>query len=488
VITLRLTTPERNQGRPGAALSETKDIREDAGRFHLIYAASLLTLAMAASLILGRASAYAPETKPSPAAQPPASGEQATLHMAARNAMGINLAEGRGSLTTYLGEPAITQLLERNLTRPLALASADFDEDGVPDLLGGYAGAGKGLLTLHRGNVDLIFPNSPQSKNHDGGAPVTEDQGGAIDRSVPAYFLAAACAFDLPEPADFLGAGDFDADGHWDVVAAARGGNKLYWLPGDGRGGFQEARAVELQGGVTALIAGDVDRADGLTDIVVATAAQDGAKVLVFESPEGALKGDPDAFAMPAEATGLALEGNFIGTDVTGAGSLGNTFYGVLIDVAATGNFIGGTLPGAGNTIAFNGGPGLSSSTSLSNAIRGNSIFSNGGLGIELGASGVNANEPCDGDANNLQNFPVITSVRPAENGTLIEGTLDSRPGSQFAIDCFANHSCDFLGNGEGETYIGSITVTTNAGCTASFRRRANRWRIVIIDLPRAPN
>lgn len=68
-----------------------------------------------------------------------------------------------------------------------------------------------------------------------------------------------------------------------------------------------------------------------------------------------------------------------------------------------------------------------------------------------------------------MQNFPVITAVRAAETGTLIEGTLNSKPNSQFAIDFFANHSCDFLGNGEGETFIGSITVTTNSSCIASF-------------------
>lgn len=115
-----------------------------ARRFHFIYAALLLMFAMATFLILGRANADSPEGKRLPPAKPPAVSEH---DMAMRSAMGINLAAGRNLLTTYSGETAITQLLEQNLTQPLALTSADFDEDGVPDLLSGYAGAGKGILT-----------------------------------------------------------------------------------------------------------------------------------------------------------------------------------------------------------------------------------------------------------------------------------------------------------------------------------------------------
>ena len=42
------------------------------------------------------------------------------------------------------------------------------------------------------------------------------------------YFLSPARVFDLPAEPSFLGTGDFDADGHWDVVAATRGDSGLY--------------------------------------------------------------------------------------------------------------------------------------------------------------------------------------------------------------------------------------------------------------------
>src|ERR1700694_4453519 len=46
-----------------------------------------------------------------------------------------------------------------------ALASGDFDEDGVPDLVTGYADlAGGGTVLIRRGNVDAIYPNSPEAR------------------------------------------------------------------------------------------------------------------------------------------------------------------------------------------------------------------------------------------------------------------------------------------------------------------------------------
>jgi hypothetical protein len=54
------------------------------------------------------------------------------------------------------------------------------------------------------------------------------------------------------------------------------------------------------------------------------------------------------------------LQGNYIGTDITGTEQLGNTFFGVKISNSTgggtcTGNVIGGTQDGAGNVISGNG-------------------------------------------------------------------------------------------------------------------------------------
>ncbi|HEY3135085.1 MAG TPA: FG-GAP-like repeat-containing protein [Blastocatellia bacterium] len=208
----------------------------------------------------------------------------------------INLTDGRYVLTSYSGPAALTLALQQNLARPLALASADFDEDGVPDLICGYGHAGSGIISWLRGNVDSIYPNSPEAQRRKIAGEFTD-----------APFLSPACVVALPIEPEFLGAGDFDGDGHWDVVAASRTSDGLYLLPGDGRGGFKNATRIALPGTVTALVTGEINRRDGLDDIVVAVNGQDGPKALVFEGPAGALRAKPETFDLPAEASALAL-------------------------------------------------------------------------------------------------------------------------------------------------------------------------------------
>ena len=116
----------------------------------------------------------------------------------------------------------------------------------------------------------------------------------------------------MPEQPDFLLTGDFDADGHLDVVAAHRGGNTLYLMRGDGHGGLRPAKNIPVSGSITAMIAGEINRADGLTDLIVAIKTANEARVLVYESPRGALAGTPEAFRLSAPVNALAL-GKFDG-------------------------------------------------------------------------------------------------------------------------------------------------------------------------------
>ena len=75
------------------------------------------------------------------------------------------------------------------------------------------------------------------------------------------------------------------------------------------------------------------------------------------------------------------VEGNYIGTDITGTVSLGNGliagYAGVY--VAAAGNTIGGTVAGAGNVISGNGSYGvrLDPATANGNLVAGNLIGTN---------------------------------------------------------------------------------------------------------------
>ena len=87
-----------------------------------------------------------------------------------------------------------------------------------------------------------------------------------------------------------------------------------------------------------------------------------------------------------ALSSGNFVQGNFIGTTRTGADPLPNILAGVVLSSSASGNQIGGTAPGEGNRIAFNNGDGvrLSGTGTTGNFITHNAIFVNGDLGINL--------------------------------------------------------------------------------------------------------
>jgi hypothetical protein len=222
--------------------------------------------------------------------------DEASVHAAGLGNPWINLSDGHELITPYSGPAELTQILERNEARPLSLCSADFDEDGVPDLISGYAGPNGGIVTLLRGNVDSIYPNAPEAQ-----------QRRAEGTFTVAPFLSPALVFAVPEAADFIGAGDFDGDGHWDVVAAAHSGVVLHLPSGDGKGGLRPTKHIELPGGVTAMAVGEINRRDGLDGVVVGVSSEQGSKVLVFEGPEGAVKATPEEFDMQAEVTYLSL-------------------------------------------------------------------------------------------------------------------------------------------------------------------------------------
>lgn len=219
-----------------------------------------------------------------------------SIQAAGRGNSYINLSGGHDLLTSYVGDSRLVEALEANQVTPLSLASADFDEDGIPDLISGYTGAVGGIITLYRGNVDAIYPHSPEAR-----------QRRENDTYTDAPFLSPALVYQAPEQADFIGAGDFDGDSHWDVVTARRGSNNLYLFSGNGHCGLSKAKQIELPGTITAMTVGEINRRDGLDDLVVGITGAEGAKVLVFEGPQGALRTKPEEFAMSTEVSMLAL-------------------------------------------------------------------------------------------------------------------------------------------------------------------------------------
>jgi hypothetical protein len=168
------------------------------------------------------------------------------------------------------------------------------------------------------------------------------------------------------------------------------------------------------------------------------------------------------------------VQGNFIGTDSAGLLPIPNLGHGMSIFAFSNGHTIGGQGPAERNVVAYNGHAGIAVGrdaldTSVGNRFSGNSIHDNGGLGIDLGADGVSANDGGEGDSgpNNLQNFPVLFAATSNGVSTGVRGSLNSSPGTAFTIEFFASPVCDGSGNGEGQTFLGATAVTTDGSGNA---------------------
>ena len=159
------------------------------------------------------------------------------------------------------------------------------------------------------------------------------------------------------------------------------------------------------------------------------------------------------------------VQGNYIGTNAAGTGNLGNGTSGININQGALNNTIGGTATREANTIAFNGGDGISmnSSGTDGNQVSGNAIFENGGLGIDLDPDGVGTGS----GANNDKAAPNITSITPSGSDFTIVATTTSGDTIEFFRvnnPAAPAVTADPSGSGEGYLYLGSCV--DNGACS----------------------
>lgn len=116
--------------------------------------------------------------------------------------------------------------------------------------------------------------------------------------------------------------------------------------------------------------------------------------------------------------------------------------------------------------IAGNAGNGVGAATRVMGlAIKGNSIHSNGGLGIDLNRDGPTTNDMTEDDAdtgpNNLQNHPILTFFAAFGSDTHLNLRFKSTPNTTFHIEYFSNDDYDPTGFGEGQIWIGSADIST---------------------------
>jgi len=170
---------------------------------------------------------------------------------------------------------------------------------------------------------------------------------------------------------------------------------------------------------------------------------------------------------------GTTLQGNRIGTDAGGTLALGNGAFGLFL--AGSDCVVGGVSAGEGNLIV-NNGKGILVINGTQNAIRGNAIRNASGLGIDLGSAGnpdgVTPNDAGDADtgANDRQNFPLISSVTYGAN-TTVSGRLHSTASTTFDLDFYSNPACSNFPREflQGVTYLGTSPVTTDGAGNAAF-------------------
>ena len=187
-------------------------------------------------------------------------------------------------------------------------------------------------------------------------------------------------------------------------------------------------------------------------------------------------------------ATGTSLQGNQIGTNVTGTAALANR-YGVVIDSGAADNTIGGTVAGAGNVISGNAGDGveITGSGTTGNLVAGNLIGTNAagtaalanpyGVVIHAGASGNTigglTTTPGTGAGNLISGNTNYGVYVTGASGNLVEGNL-------IGTDLAGSAA---LGNVNGVILIGSSSDTI--GGTAAGARNVisgNRSVNVYLD------
>jgi hypothetical protein len=191
--------------------------------------------------------------------------------------------------------------------------------------------------------------------------------------------------------------------------------------------------------------------------------------------PERNLIGSPFGISI-ADSDGARIQGDLIGVTASGGGMLPGILDGISVSDSEN-LLIGGDTAAKANTIAHTASDGIVLDDGSEARIRRNSIHSNTDLAIDLGDDGVTPNDaapfPPDSDpgANDRQNFPVITSARSGAQVTTIKGTLTTNPNRTFRIELFANPG----GTDGARMFIGGTTVTTNAMGSVSWTYRPTR-------------
>ncbi len=259
----------------------------------------VLGLAALTVLVTGSAMSSGRRTEPSPPLRGPAgAAERAPTPEPSTPLPPVTPPDlaSRRTTAVLVGDDPVVGAVESGGARPVGLASADFDGDGLDDVAAFFALGSQGAIVVHRGDPLSRGPYDPHE---------TRSSFGVEARVVATPFAP-----------DFFGAGDFDNDGRADLLVASKNRSAFVVLRGDGTGSFGAPRTVALGGPLAALAVGAVNREDRIADVVAAVGTPNGASLEVYESPAGALFAAPERIALPSLPTALAtgeLQGDLNG-------------------------------------------------------------------------------------------------------------------------------------------------------------------------------
>lgn len=169
----------------------------------------------------------------------------------------------------------------------------------------------------------------------------------------------------------------------------------------------------------------------------------------------------------------LVLQGNRLGVDIDGAPVLRDKESIVFIGSGQNVE-IGGLSPAASNVIAGGRDATVQIHSGRGTRIMGNAIYGGSDLAIDLvqawpGESTPNDPGDTDDGSNDLQNFPIITSVGTRGSATTVAGRLDSRPSTTYRVELFAGMANPPSGRGEPKRFLGAVDVTTDASGNGTF-------------------
>ena len=236
--------------------------------------------------------------------------------------------------------------------------------------------------------------------------------------------------------------------------------------------------------------------------VSVGIGIQNSSEVLVGGKEEG------EGNIVEGNVFGILLLQSIVATNnvVQGNTIKANSGVGITV-IGATNSLIGGSEQGAGNTITDSGDAGIGivaltmtavplTLTAQDTTILGNSITgsnpgtTDGGLGIDIfemidtsatpdfapesyNNLGPTSNDAIDSDTgpNSYINFPVINSASQNLLNLNVNFDLDAAdsPTNQYRVEFFANDTADPSGYGEGQTYLGSTTVSPGSSQEANL-------------------